>query len=74
MDIGQFSHIDEVFALNENWKELKETGNITLMRSQGKAITFVDEFYFVFVNQTFEFIVLESIHQQLLVQSEPFII
>ena len=44
------------------------------MRSQGKVVTFVDEFNFIFVDQTFEFIVLESIHQQLLIQSKTFII
>ena len=44
------------------------------MGSQSKIVTFVDELNFVFVDEAFEFVVLEPVHQQLLVDSESFVV
>ena len=63
MDVGQLTHVDEVFALYQHRKEFEETSNITLVGTQCKVISFVDELNFIFVDESFEFVVLESVHQ-----------
>ena len=74
MDVSQLTHVDEVFALYQHREEFKEASNITLVRTQCEVISFIDELNFVFVDESFEFVVLEPVHEQFLVDSESFVV
>ena len=63
MDVGQLAHVDEIFALYQHREKFEETSNIALVGTQCEVIPFVDELNFIFVDESFEFVVLESVHQ-----------
>ena len=72
VNVLQFSHIYEVLALNNHREKLKETRHVALFEIEGEVVSFVDELNFVLEDQSLKFVVLEPVHQHLLVYPKTF--
>jgi hypothetical protein len=74
MNVFQLTNIDEVLALHNNGEELEETGNVAFFRRKSEVVSTTGEFDSTLVDEFFEFVILEPIHEQFLVDSKSFII
>lgn len=72
MNILQFAHVDEVLALHNYREQFKEAGDVALMGGELKVLPLADELDFALIDKSFETIILEPVHQEFLVEPEPF--
>jgi hypothetical protein len=72
VDILQFPHIDEVFALHHYRKQFKEAGDVALVGRQLEVLPLADELDLALINESLETVILESVHQEFLIEPEPF--
>jgi hypothetical protein len=74
VDVFEFADVDEVLAFHDDREEFEEAGHVALFWGEGEVVASAAELHLVFVQQSFEFVVLEAIHQQFLVYAVAFIV
>ena len=74
VDIFQLSDVNEVFALDYHGEKFEEARNVALFRVEGEVISSAGEIDLALEDEAFEAVVLEAVHQYLLVYSEPFVV
>ncbi len=72
VDILQFPHVDEVLALHHYRKQFKEAGDVALVGRQLEVLPLADELDLALINESLETVILESVHQEFLIEPEPF--
>lgn len=74
MDVFQLTDIDEVLALYNNWKQFEEASHVTFLWTEWEIIPTVGEIHLSLEDELLESVVLEPVHQYLLIDPEPLII
>ena len=74
MDVFQLTDVDEVLALYNDWEQLEETRHVTFLGAEGEIITTVGEIHLALEDELLESVVLEPVHQYLLIDPETLII
>lgn len=74
MDVLQLADVDEILTLDHHGEQLEEAGNVALLGIEGEVVPPAGEVDFALEDEPFEAVVLEAVHEYLLVDPEPFVI
>lgn len=74
MDILKLADIDEVLALDHHGEQFEEGGDIALLRIEGEVVPATGEVNFALEDKALKAIILEAVHEYLLIDPESFII
>lgn len=74
VDVFQLADVDEVLALNHHRKQLEEAGHVALLGREGEVVPAVGEVHLALEDELLEAVVLEPVHEYLLVDPEPLVV